>query len=65
MKIPERIYKKERAYKYIKQVNDRMYLYEDEKYGWKECFLLTDLIQIEPSKGGGRSGITNIERIVG
>lgn len=57
MNIPEKIVKGRYTYKYLKKVNDRLYLYEEEKYGWKECFLITDLIQMEDMKEKNNRGL--------
>lgn len=59
IRVPSKINRSNRVYIYKEQVNDRVYLYEEEKTKFKECFLLQDLVQlkeqIEPIKkhGGG------------
>lgn len=59
MEVPKRIKRNRYTYRLIKKVNDRMYLYEEEKVGWKECFLITDLIQIQSARLYGRTGTPN------
>jgi hypothetical protein len=43
MKIPERIFRNNRMYILVKQVNKKLFLYKAEKTGFKECFSLYDL----------------------
>ena len=43
MKIPEKIYRNNRMYILVKRVNKKLFLYEAEKTGFKECFSLYDL----------------------
>lgn len=43
MKIPEKIFRNNRMYILVKQVNKKLFLYEAEKTGFKECFSLYDL----------------------
>lgn len=54
IRVPSRIKRNNHVYRYIEQVNDRVYLYEEEKTKFKECLLLQDLVQlkeqIEPIK---------------
>lgn len=54
IRVPSKINRSNRVYIYKEQVNDRVYLYEEEKTKFKECFLLQDLVQlkkqIEPIK---------------
>lgn len=47
MKIPERIERNRRKYKLVKQVNKKLFLYEQEGTGFKECFSLYDLGLVE------------------
>ena len=47
MKIPEKILKNNRTYILVKQVNKKLFLYEAEKKGFKECFSLYDLGLVE------------------
>lgn len=43
MKIPEKIERNKKTYKLVKQLNKKLFLYEEEKSGFKECFSLYDL----------------------
>jgi hypothetical protein len=43
MKIPEKIFRNNRTYILVKRVNKKLFLYEQEKTGFKECFSLYDL----------------------
>lgn len=47
MKIPEKIFRNNRMYILVKQVNKKLFLYEQEGTGFKECFSLYDLGQVE------------------
>ena len=50
MKIPKVISKKDHEYIFVKQCNERMYLYKDMITGYKECFTDYDLGLIEEVK---------------
>lgn len=50
MKIPEKIIKNNRTYIYQEQCNDNLFLYKEEKTGFRECFLLQDLIKFKNEK---------------
>lgn len=50
IKVPSKIKRGNRVYIYKEQINDRVYLYEEEKTKFKECFLLQDLVKIENKK---------------
>jgi hypothetical protein len=43
MKIPEKIERNRKTYRLVKQVNKKLFLYEQEGTGFKECFSLYDL----------------------
>jgi hypothetical protein len=43
MKIPKVISKNNHEYILVKQINDKMFLYKDLLYGYKECFTRYDL----------------------
>lgn len=45
MNIPKKINKENRTYIFVQRINNRMCLYKEEKTGFKECFLIDDLIQ--------------------
>lgn len=47
IRVPSKIKRGNRVYIYKEQINDRVYLYEEEKTKFKECFLLQDLVKIE------------------
>ena len=47
IRVPSKINRSNRVYIYKEQVNDRVYLYEEEKTKFKECFLLQDLVQLK------------------
>lgn len=47
MKIPEKIFRNNRMYILVKQVNKKLFLYEQEGTGFKECFSLYDLGLVE------------------
>lgn len=47
IRVPSKINRSNRVYIYKEQVNDRVYLYEEEKTKYKECFLLQDLVQLK------------------
>lgn len=47
MKIPYKIIKNNKTYIYQKQCNKNLFLYKEEKLGFRECFLLQDLIEIK------------------
>lgn len=47
MRIPKIISKNNREYIFVKQCNENLFLYKEMLYGYKECFLLQDLIQIK------------------
>lgn len=47
MKIPEKIFRNNRMYILVRQVNKKLFLYEAEKTGFKECFSLYDLGLVE------------------
>lgn len=53
IKIPRRIKRGKYIFKYVEKANNKMYLYEEEKLGYKECFLISDLIQLPDMKEGG------------
>lgn len=50
IRVPSKIKKGNRVYIYKERINDRVYLYEEEKTKFKECFLLQDLVKIENKK---------------
>lgn len=50
IKVPSKIKRGNRVYIYRERINDRVYLYEEEKTKFKECFLLQDLVKIENKK---------------
>lgn len=54
IRVPARIKRENNTFRYIEQVNDTIYLYEEEKLNYKECFLLQDLVslkeQVKPIK---------------
>lgn len=43
MKIPEKIFRNNRNYIFVKQINKKIFMYQTEKTGFKECFSLYDL----------------------
>lgn len=43
MKIPEKIERNNKTYILVKQVNKKLFLYEQEGTGFKQCFSLYDL----------------------
>lgn len=47
MKIPEKIFRNNRTYILVKRVNKKLFLYEQEGTGFKECFSLYDLGLVE------------------
>ena len=47
MKIPKVISKNNHEYIFVKQVNDKLYLYKDMLYGYNECFPIYDLVKIK------------------
>lgn len=47
MKIPGKIIKNNRTYIYQEQCNDNLFLYKEEKTGFRECFLKQDLINLK------------------
>ncbi len=47
MRIPKVISKNNHEYILEKQVNEKLFLYKDLLYGYKECFSLYDLGLIE------------------
>lgn len=49
MKIPKIISRNNREYIFVKAYPNH-YLYQDMITGFKECFLLQDLVQIKPTK---------------
>lgn len=49
MKIPKVISKNNHEYIFVKQCNERVYLYKDMLYGYMECFTEHDLGLIEDS----------------
>lgn len=50
IRVPSKIKRGNREYIYKERINDRVYLYEEEKTKFKECFLLQDLVKIENKK---------------
>lgn len=50
IRVPSKIKRGNRVYIYKERINDRVYLYEEEKTKFKECFLLQDLVKIENKK---------------
>ncbi len=54
IRVPSIVKRGNHTFKYLEQVNDTVYLYEEEKLKYKECFLLQDLVplkeQITPIK---------------
>ena len=48
MKIPKIISKNGHEYIFVKKFNDKVYVYKDMIYGYKEAFDLYDLGLIEP-----------------
>ena len=50
IRVPSKIKRNNREYIYKEQINDKVYLYEEEKTKYKECFLLQDLVKIENKK---------------
>ena len=50
IKVPSKIKRGNRVYIYRERINDKVYLYEEEKTKFKECFLLQDLVKIENKK---------------
>ena len=65
MKVPKVISKNNHEYILIKQVNDKMFLYKDLLYGYKECFTLYDLkmIKIQNKIYGGQAMHDEINQI--
>lgn len=47
IRVPSKIKRNNRVYIYKEQINDRFYLYEEEKTKFKECFLLQDLVEMK------------------
>lgn len=47
MKIPSKIIKNNRTYIYQEQCNDIVFLYKEERTGFRECFLIQDLIKFK------------------
>lgn len=43
MTIPQKIFKNNRNYIFVKQINRKLFLYKTEKNGFRECFSLYDL----------------------
>ena len=52
MKIPQIHTKDNKTYKFIKKINDNIFLYEEINYKFKECFSKFDLNLIEYNKKG-------------
>lgn len=52
-KIKKEIIRNGHVYVYKQQVNDRMYLYEEKNLGYKECFLISDLVKLPDLKTNG------------
>ena len=50
MRIPKVISKKNHEYIFVKQCNEKVYLYKDMLYGYMECFTDYDLGLIEEVK---------------
>ena len=55
IRVPSKINRSNRVYIYKEQVNDRVYLYEEEKTKYKEYFLLQDLVKLKNKKIGDRA----------
>lgn len=49
-KIPSKIMRNKRTYIYQEQCNNSLFLYKEEKSGFKECFLIQDLIPFKSMK---------------
>ena len=47
MKIPEKIVRNRKTYILVKQVNKKLFLYEQEGTGFNECFSVYDLGLVE------------------
>lgn len=52
VKVPSKIRKNNRVYIYQEQCNDNLYLYKEEKIGFKECFTIQDLVALKNQKKG-------------
>lgn len=50
MKIPEKIVRNRKTYILVKQVNKKLFLYEQKGTGFNECFSLYDLGCIQKRK---------------
>ena len=61
MNIPNKIINKHYTYQFVRKINDRLYMYEEEKNGWKECFHIMDLIKIQQMQDV-RKGVPTRER---
>ena len=47
IRVPAKIKRNNRVYIYKEQIKYRVYLYEEEKTKFKECFLLQDLVEMK------------------
>ena len=54
MNIPKIYNKNNKTYRFIKKINDDMFLYEEINYKFKECFSRFDFNLIEATKKGGK-----------
>lgn len=50
MRIPQTYTKDNKTYKFIKRINNNIFLYEEINYKFKECFSIFDLNLIEYNK---------------
>lgn len=65
MEVPEKIQRKKHHYKLVKQINDVMFMYKEQKYGWIECFHISELVKLESYIPYGRTGLSNRELMRG
>lgn len=47
MKIPKIVKKNKHEYIFVKQINNNVFLYKNEEYGYNECFTRFDLGMIK------------------
>lgn len=52
VRVPGKIKIRNRTYIYQEQCNNNLFLYKEEKMGFKECFTMQDLVEIKNQKKG-------------
>lgn len=61
MKIPKVISKNNHEYILVKQINDKIFLYKDLLYGYKECFTRYDLGLVKPIRKSNEPHLDGIK----